>query len=106
MRKRRRGDQRRQRRADRTRACLCLSLAGGADNANYGAYCERVLTLLRPGGLAVIDNVVLDGEVVEAAPEDPITRTIQELNDKMKNNDGNTISIMPLGEGPILAKKR
>ena len=106
MRNRRRGNQHRQRRTGRTRACLFLSLADAADKANYGAYCERVLTPLRPGGLAAIDNVRLDGEVVEAAPEDPNTRTIRKLNAKLKNNDGITISMMPLGAGPTLAKKR
>jgi caffeoyl-CoA O-methyltransferase len=71
-----------------------------------------VLTLLRPGGPAAIDNVLLDGEVVEAAPEDPATRAIRAirairaLNTQLKNNDRTTISIMPLGDGPTLSKKQ
>ncbi len=77
-----------------------------ADKANYGAYYERVLTLLRPGGLAAIDNVLWDGKVVEAATEDPDTRAIQALNAKLKADSRVTISLLPLGDGLTLARKR
>jgi caffeoyl-CoA O-methyltransferase len=77
-----------------------------ADKANYGAYYERVLTLLRPGGLAAIDNVLWDGKVIEADSEDPDTRAIQALNAKLKDDDRVTISLLPLGDGLTLARKR
>jgi len=77
-----------------------------ADKANYDAYYERVLTLLRPGGLAAIDNVLWHGKVVEAALEDPDTRAIQALNAKLKDDARVTISLLPLGDGLTLARKR
>jgi caffeoyl-CoA O-methyltransferase len=39
-----------------------------ADKVSYPSYWEAVVGLLRPGGLAVVDNVLYGGEVVEARP--------------------------------------
>ncbi len=77
-----------------------------ADKANYGAYYERALALLRPGGLVAIDNVLWGGKVAEKAPADPDTRAIQALNAALKDDSRVTISLLPLGDGLTLAKKR
>ena len=77
-----------------------------ADKANYRAYYERALALLRPGGLTAIDNVLWSGKVVEAASEDPDTRAIQALNATVKDDSRVTISLLPLGDGLTLARKR
>jgi predicted O-methyltransferase YrrM len=42
-----------------------------ADKANNAAYLEWALRLSRPGTAIVVDNVVRDGEVVDAASADP-----------------------------------
>ncbi len=76
-----------------------------ADKANYDAYYERALALLRPGGLVAIDNVLWDGKVVEDAPDDPDTRAIQGLNAKLKDDSRVTLSLLPLGDGLTLARK-
>jgi caffeoyl-CoA O-methyltransferase len=77
-----------------------------ADKVNYGAYYERALALLRPGGLIAIDNVLWNGKVVEAAPGDPDTRAIQDLNGTIKDDSRVSISLLPLGDGLTLARKR
>ncbi len=77
-----------------------------ADKANYDAYYERALALLRPGGLVAIDNVLWNGKVADEAPADPDTRAIQALNAKLKDDSRVTISLLPLGDGLTLAKKR
>ncbi len=77
-----------------------------ADKANYGTYYERARALLRPGGLAAIDNVLWDGKVAEEALDDPDTRAIQALNAKLKDDPRVTISLLPLGDGLTLARKR
>ncbi len=77
-----------------------------ADKVNYDGYYERVLSLLRPGGLVAIDNVLWDGKVVEDAPDDPDTRAIQALNAKLKDDSRVTLSLLPLGDGLTLARKR
>ena len=77
-----------------------------ADKVNYDGYYERVLSLLRPGGLAAIDNVLWDGKVVDAAHGDPDTQAIQALNAKLQQDSRVTISLLPLGDGLTLARKR
>lgn len=77
-----------------------------ADKQNYDAYYERALALLRGGGLIAIDNVLWEGKVVEAAPQDADTRAIQALNAKLKEDDRVTISMISLGDGLTLARKR
>jgi caffeoyl-CoA O-methyltransferase len=77
-----------------------------ADKANYDAYYEAALALLRPGGLVAIDNVLWDGKVLESAPGDPDTQAIQALNTKLKDDPRVTISLLPLGDGLTLARKR
>jgi caffeoyl-CoA O-methyltransferase len=54
-----------------------------ADKENYGHYYERVLKLLRPGGLAVFDNVIWHGRVIDEAVQDKDTRAIREFNAKL-----------------------
>lgn len=77
-----------------------------ADKANYGAYYERALRLLRPGGLIAIDNVLWSGKVADKAATDPDTRAIQALNAALKDDDRVTLSLLPLGDGLTLARKR
>ena len=77
-----------------------------ADKVNYDGYYERVLSLLRPGGLAAIDNVLWSGKVVEAGPGDPDTQAIRALNAKLKHDSRVTSSLLPLGDGLTLARKR
>jgi caffeoyl-CoA O-methyltransferase len=77
-----------------------------ADKANYGAYYERALRLLRPGGLIAIDNVLWSGKVADKAASDPDTRAIQALNAALKDDSRVTLSLLPLGDGLTLAIKR
>jgi predicted O-methyltransferase YrrM len=42
-----------------------------ADKANTPAYFEWALKLTRPGSLIIVDNVVRDGRVLDAASDDP-----------------------------------
>lgn len=77
-----------------------------ADKANYHQYYELSLTLLRPGGLLAIDNVLWDGRVVEYPPQDADTEAIQELNQKLTHDQRITLSLVPIGDGLTLALKR
>ena len=77
-----------------------------ADKEGYDGYYERCLTLLRPGGLIAIDNVLWDGNVVDDSDQSPDTRAIRALNAKMLKDDRVTISLIPIGDGLMLARKR
>ncbi|MGH6718172.1 MAG: class I SAM-dependent methyltransferase [Alphaproteobacteria bacterium] len=77
-----------------------------ADKENYGAYYERCLTLLRPGGLIAIDNVLWDGAVIDPSKTDPDTLAIRALNARLATGQRVTICMVPIGDGLTLARKR
>lgn len=77
-----------------------------ADKANYDPYYERALQLVRPGGLVVIDNVLWSGKVADPAFNDPETRAIRHLNDKLLGDDRIDLSMVPVGDGMTLIRKR
>ena len=52
-----------------------------ADKGNSKHYYELCLTLLRPGGLLLVDNVLWSGEVVNSDNQEPDTLSIREIND-------------------------
>jgi predicted O-methyltransferase YrrM len=76
-----------------------------ADKTGYDAYYERCLTLLRRGGLIVIDNVLWGGRVAYPA-EDDDTAAIQALNRKLHNDQRVDLSMLPVSDGLTLARKR
>ena len=76
-----------------------------ADKTSYDAYYERCLTLLRQGGLIVIDNVLWGGRVAHPA-EDDDTAAIQALNRKLQRDARVDLSMLPISDGLTLARKR
>lgn len=77
-----------------------------ADKENYDAYYERVLRLLRPGGLMVIDNVLWSGAVADQRRKDPDTAALRALNKKLHGDERIDLSLLPLADGITLARKR
>lgn len=52
-----------------------------ADKENYPGYLDWAIRLTRPGGLILADNVVREGEVIDAESEDPFVRGVRQFND-------------------------
>lgn len=77
-----------------------------ADKENYLEYYERVVELLRPGGLLVVDNVLWGGAVADAAVQDAQTNAIRALNDRAHHDERVDLSLVPIGDGLLLARKR
>lgn len=77
-----------------------------ADKKNYDGYYERCLELVRPGGLLVIDNVLWNGKVIDPSAEDEDTKAIRALNAKVAKDERVSISLLPVGDGLTLARKR
>jgi predicted O-methyltransferase YrrM len=77
-----------------------------ADKSNYDGYYERVLRLLRQGGLVIIDNVLWGGAVADPAVDDADTMAIRQLNDKLHHDERISLSLVPIGDGVTLARKR
>ena len=77
-----------------------------ADKENYDGYYERVLRLLRPGGLAVIDNVLWGGWVADARRKDADTAALRLLNRKLHRDERIDLVLLPMADGITLARKR
>jgi predicted O-methyltransferase YrrM len=54
-----------------------------ADKPNNSAYFSWALRLTRPGGVIIVDNVVREGAVVEAASRDATVRGVREFFDSL-----------------------
>jgi predicted O-methyltransferase YrrM len=77
-----------------------------ADKESYDIYYERCLELLRPGGLMAIDNVFWGGDVANPEISDEETNAIRTLNKKIQADDRVDMSMMPIGDGLMLVRKR
>jgi predicted O-methyltransferase YrrM len=76
-----------------------------ADKTGYDAYYERCLRLLRAGGVIAVDNVLWNGRVAQAA-DDADTAAIQAFNRKLHHDERIDLSLLPVGDGLTLARKR
>jgi len=74
----------------------------------YVAMLDRLITLLRPGGLLVTDNVLWDGEVVPdfiATPQRDAadTAAIADYNRRLSGDPRLTTAIVPLRDGVAIS---
>jgi len=77
-----------------------------ADKTNYLAYYERALLLLRPGGLIVVDNTLWSGRVADPESADADTVALRHFNEILYRDERVELSLVPVGDGLTLARKR
>jgi len=77
-----------------------------ADKENYLGYYETALELVRPGGLIAVDNVLWGGSVADFTKQDKDTEAIRLLNDTLHRDRRVDLSLVPIGDGLTLARKR
>ena len=77
-----------------------------ADKEQYDLYYERVLQLLRPGGLMALDNMFRGGRVADPSDTRPGTQAIRDLNRKLHRDERVHLSVVPIADGLTLALKR
>jgi predicted O-methyltransferase YrrM len=77
-----------------------------ADKTGYDSYYERGLVLLRAGGLFAIDNVLWGGAVMDSSGGGADTKALRALNNKIAADERVDVSMLPLGDGLTLARKR
>jgi predicted O-methyltransferase YrrM len=80
------------------------------DKRHHAALHDRLLALLRPGGLLVTDNALWDGEVVPgyvAAPSRDAdeTRAIAAYNERLASDPRLQTTIVPLRDGVAISVK-
>ncbi len=77
-----------------------------ADKPSYPVYYERCLNLLRPGGLICVDNVFMMGGVLEETGRDENAKAMKAFNAALAADGRVTLSMLPVGDGLTLARKR
>lgn len=77
-----------------------------ADKPGYPHYYEQCLQLVRPGGLIAIDNVLWSGGVIDQRLQDESTLIIRNLNTALASDERIDLSMVPIGDGLTLARKR
>jgi len=76
-----------------------------ADKSSYDAYYEGGLTLLRKGGLMLVDNVLWGGDVADPKKTDADTSALRALNAKIAADSRVTHCMLPIADGLTLARK-
>ena len=69
-------------------------------------YYEACLALLRPGGLIMLDNVLLSGRAVDPPDDDDSARAIAALNEKIAADERVDVAMLGIADGVTLALKR
>ncbi len=78
-----------------------------ADKHNYAAYYERCFQLVRQGGLILVDNVLWYGRVVDLSmSKDSRTQAIKQINQQIYHDNRVQISLIPIGDGLTIARKK
>jgi len=77
-----------------------------ADKENYEAYYELCLQLIRVGGLIAVDNVLWGGDVLDPTDTSQSTVSIVAFNEARRDDQRIDLSIVPIGDGVSLLRKR
>jgi predicted O-methyltransferase YrrM len=62
--------------------------------------------LVKPGGVIVIDNVLWYGKVSDDKEQDKTTIALRELNNNLLMDDRIDFSLIPVGDGMAMCRKR
>lgn len=77
-----------------------------ADKTTYIAYYEKLLQLVRPGGLIAVDNTLSVSGAPIVHQSGPGARALRAFNDHVHRDERVDLSLLPIGEGLTLLRKR
>lgn len=77
-----------------------------AEKRRYQEYFELLLKLVRVGGLIVMDNVLWHGKVADPFVNDSKTLSIRSFNKNLMEDERVSISMVPIGDGMTICRKR
>ena len=77
-----------------------------ADKGGYDGYYEKCLRLARSGGLVVLDNAFLRGATFDAEDETERAVAMRGLLTRISADERVDASILPVGDGIVIARKR
>lgn len=77
-----------------------------AEKKMYQDYFELLLQLVRVGGIIVMDNVLWHGKVADPLVNDSKTVSIRNFNNILMIDERVSISMVPIGDGMTICRKR
>jgi caffeoyl-CoA O-methyltransferase len=77
-----------------------------ADKESYPTYYEELVGRLRPGGLLVLDNVLLGGRVLDDAAHGERVTAMRAVNDRAASDDRLDTVMLPVRDGVTVARRR
>lgn len=77
-----------------------------ADKPGYAGYYDRLMILLRPGGVIAVDNTLWSGRIADPGDVSESTRSIRDFNAKVMRDEQVDMSLVPIGDGLTLLRKR
>jgi|SRR5579862_1356045 len=77
-----------------------------ADKSNYRVYYEEILKRLRPNGLILIDNVLWNGQIIDAKDQSEDTKAIRALNDFIPTDARVEAVMIPVADGITIVRKK
>jgi predicted O-methyltransferase YrrM len=77
-----------------------------ADKVGYPGYYERVLALLRPGGVLAADNVLMGGDAAAPGLDSAALAAMRAFNLRLRDDERVSISLLPMRDGLTLALKK
>jgi len=77
-----------------------------ADKTSYLDYYEMLIELVRPGGLIAVDNTLWDGDVADPSRNDANTVALRAFNDHVHHDERVDLSLVPIGDGLTLVRRR
>jgi caffeoyl-CoA O-methyltransferase len=76
-----------------------------ADKTGYPDYYAELVPRLRPGGLLVLDNVLMGGRVLDPERADAGARAVRRLNDVVAADERVESVMLPVRDGVTLARR-
>jgi predicted O-methyltransferase YrrM len=77
-----------------------------ADKDQYEGYYEQCLVLVRAGGMIAIDNIFMRGRTFDPTSTDAGSVAVRTLTEKIFSDRRVDPSLVPIGDGLLLARKR
>ena len=77
-----------------------------ADKESYPTYYEELVSRLRPGGLILLDNVLLGGRIFDDGEQGERAVAMRAVNDRVAADDRVDVVMLPVRDGVTVARRR
>jgi predicted O-methyltransferase YrrM len=77
-----------------------------ADKKGYALYLERIMRLVRAGGVIALDNMLWGGRLADPDETSRQAKVLRELNERLHGDPRVAYVMLPIGDGVTLLRRR